>query len=46
MRNRCVLAVVVLAVLIGIIYYWSSDEENHAEKDGTLVYLDEYVLWE
>ncbi len=46
MRNRCVVVVVVLAVLIGVIYYWSDVKENSIDEDGTLVYLEETVLWE
>ncbi len=46
MRNRCVLVVVVLAVLIGVIYYWSDVKENEVDEGGTLVYLEERVLWE
>ena len=45
MRNLCVFVVVVLAILVGVIYYWSDVKENNIDKAGTLVYLEEYVSW-
>ena len=46
MRNLCVLIVVVLAVLVGILYYWNDVKGQEIEQGGSLVYLEEWVLWE
>ena len=46
MRNLCVLIVVVLAVLVGILYYWNDVKGQDIEQGGSLVYLEEWMLWE
>ena len=46
MRNLCVLIVVVLAVLVGILYYWNDVKGQEIEQGGSLVYLEEWMLWE
>ncbi len=46
MRNLCVLIVVVLAVLVGVLYYWSDKKEQEIDKGGSLVYLEELEIWD
>lgn len=46
MRNICVLIVVVVAVLVGVIYYWTDTKSQENEQGGSLVYLEEWKVWE
>ena len=46
MRNLCVLVVVVLAILVGVIYYWNDTRGQEIEKGGSLVYLEAQKIWD